>query len=265
MTTDRLPLLTSEERVRYARHLTLPDLGEEGQRRLKAARVLIVGLGGLGSPIALYLAAAGVGTLGLVDADVVDVSNLQRQVLHSTSNANLPKTLSAEARLSELNPNVHIHLYPRRFEPPEALELASGYDLIMDGTDNFASRYVINDVCLELGIPFIYGAVFQLEGQASLLCAPEGPCYRCLFPVEPPREVVRSPEEAGILGVIPGTIGTIQATEAIKWIAGLGLTLVGRLLVYDAREMRFDSVKMERNPDCPSCGDAARNRKRAGG
>jgi molybdopterin/thiamine biosynthesis adenylyltransferase len=258
MTIDRFPPLSSRERERYARHLTLPDIGEAGQRRLKGSRVMIVGLGGLGSPVALYLAAAGVGSLGLVDADVVTFSNLQRQVIHTESELGTPKVQSAERRIRDLNPDVRVETFAERFDPETGLRFARGYDLIVDGTDNFESRYAVNDVCLRLGIPYVYGAIFRLEGQVSVLCTQDGPCYRCLFPVPPPPEGVLTGEEAGILGAVPGTIGTIEATEAIKWLVGFGDPLVGRLLAYDAYGMRFDVIETRRDPACPACGRGAR-------
>ncbi|MBE0634736.1 molybdopterin-synthase adenylyltransferase MoeB [Candidatus Bipolaricaulota bacterium] len=249
---DRVPL-TSQERARYARHLVLPHIGEVGQEKLKAARVLLVGVGGLGSAIALYLAGVGVGQLVLLDDDVVSLSNLQRQVLHGTAWLGRPKVESAKERIADLNPDIHVVAVNERFTKETGMDLATGVDLILDGTDNFQARYDINEVCLKQGIPYVYGAIFRLEGQVSLLCTDEGPCYRCLFP-EPPSEPVLTGEEAGILGAVPGTIGTIQATEAIKWIVGFGSALIGRLLVYDGAAMRFDTLHIEKNPDCPACG-----------
>lgn len=245
--------LSPQERERYARHLVLPHIGEEGQEKLKAAHVLLVGVGGLGSAIALYLAGVGVGHIVLVDDDTVSLSNLQRQVLHSTAWLHRPKVESAANRLADLNPDIEVVAANTRFTRESGVDLASTADLIIDGTDNFQSRYDINDVCLELGVPYVYGAIFRLEGQASLLCTKNGPCYRCLFP-EPPPEPVLTGEEAGILGAVPGTIGTIQATEAIKWVVGFGSPLIGRLLVYDGAGMRFDTVQIEKNPTCPGCG-----------
>jgi molybdopterin/thiamine biosynthesis adenylyltransferase len=252
---DRRPDLSEQERARYARHLVLPQIGEEGQRKLKAARALIVGVGGLGSAAALYLAGAGVGRIGIVDDDVVGLSDLQRQVLHGEGTVGRPKVESAASRLADLNRDVAVETFPDRFEPEAGRRIARGYDLIVDGTDNFETRYAINDVCLALAIPYVYGAIFRLEGQASLLCAEDGPCYRCLFPEPPAPETVLSGEEAGILGAVPGTIGTLQATEAIKWIVGIGTPLVGRLLVYDAAAMRFETIALHRNADCPACGE----------
>jgi len=245
--------LSDRERARYARHLVLPQLGEDGQRRLKVSRVLLVGAGGLGSSIALYLAAAGVGQIGIVDDDTVGLSNLQRQVLHGEAMLRHPKVESAEARIADLNSDVHVETFADCFDRASGRQIAAEYDLIVDGTDNFETRYVINDVCLDLKIPYIYGAIFRLEGQVSVLCTEAGPCYGCLFPEPPPPETVLSGEHAGILGTVPGTIGTLQATEAIKWIARIGDSLVGRLLVYDAAAMRFDEIAIEKNPACTAC------------
>jgi molybdopterin/thiamine biosynthesis adenylyltransferase len=249
------PDLSERENARYARHLVLPQIGEEGQRKLKAARVLIVGLGGLGSAIALYLAGSGVGQIGVVDDDVVDFSNLQRQVLHGEGALDLPKIESAKARLADLNRDVRVETFAERFDRRSGPPIAAKYDLIVDGTDNFETRYAINAVCLDLGIPYVYGAIFRLEGQVSLLCTESGPCYRCLFPEPPAPEIVMTGEQAGILGAVSGTIGTLQATEAIKWIVGVGAPLIGRLLVYDAAAMRFEEVSIVRNPKCPACGE----------
>jgi len=245
--------LSDRERSRYARHLVLPSIGETGQERLRSARVLIVGLGGLGSPIALYLAAAGVGTLGLVDPDIVSFSNLQRQILHGEAELKMPKTESSQKRLTNLNPDVRLDLHPVAFDRHNGVDMAAAYDLIVDGTDNFETRYAINEVCLSVGIPYVYGAIFRLEGQLSLFCTKDGPCYRCLFPEPPPERSVLSGEEAGVLGAVPGTIGTLQATEAIKWIVGIEPSLAGRLLIYDACAMRFDEIAISRNEDCPAC------------
>jgi molybdopterin/thiamine biosynthesis adenylyltransferase len=249
--------LTDQEKERYARHVVLPTIGGAGQRKLKAARVLVVGVGGLGSPISMYLTAAGVGRLGLVDADTVSLPDLQRQVVHGTAAIGRSKAASARDRLHDLNPEVEIEVYDEEFGPNNGPRIASGYDLIVDGTDNFGTRYTISDVCLELGVPYIYGAIFRLEGQVSVLCAEPGPCYRCLFPQPPPPEIVLSGEQAGILGTVPGTIGVLQATEAIRWIVGFGEPLVGRLLIYDALKMRFETVEIVRNPDCSACGGHA--------
>ena len=247
--------LSDQERVRYARHLSVPDIGEDGQRRLKAARVLVVGLGGLGSPSSLYLAAAGVGTLGIVDSDVVAVSNLQRQILYGERCVGDPKTEAARDRLRDLNPFVHVEPFRLRFAGRDARRIAADYDVIVDGTDNLETRYLINDIALELGIPYAYGAVFQLEGQAALLCVSGAPCYRCLFPSPPPPESVRPAEETGILGVVPGVIGLLQATEVIRWVTGYAPATPSRLLVYDARRIEFLSIAIDANPACPSCGD----------
>ncbi|MFC2083327.1 molybdopterin-synthase adenylyltransferase MoeB [Candidatus Bipolaricaulota bacterium] len=245
--------LTNEQIERYSRHLLLPEVGVEGQKRLKAARILIVGAGGLGSPAALYLAGAGVGYLGIVDADTVSLSNLQRQILHGTATLGHPKVDSAKSRLLDFNPDIHVEIYSELFTSESAERIADGYDLIIDGTDNFPTRYLINDVALRLGIPFMYGAVFRMEGQASVFCVNDGPCYRCVFPTPPAPESVMTCSEAGVLGVVPGLIGTIQATEAIKCILGLGTSLTGRLLICDTGEMRFDAISIEKNPQCPVC------------
>jgi len=249
-----LPSLSRDELLRYSRHLILPDVGLEGQRRIKAARVLLVGAGGLGSPAALYLAAAGVGTLGLVDFDVVDMTNLQRQVLHGTSGVGRPKLESARARIADLNPNVKVETYDTRLTSENALDIMGPYDIIVDGTDNFATRYLTNDACVMLGKPNVYGSIFRFDGQASIFATPDGPCYRCLFPTPPPPDLVPSCAEGGVLGVLPGLVGTIQATETLKLILGVGETLVGRLLLIDAMGMRFHTVRVQRDPDCPACG-----------
>jgi len=246
--------LTREELVRYSRHILLPQVGEDGQRALKASRVLLVGAGGLGSPVALYLAAAGVGTLGLVDFDAVDLSNLQRQILHGSAAVGSSKIDSARDRLRDINPNVEVETYETRFASDNALEIARGYDLIVDGTDNFATRYLVNDTSVLLGIPNVYGSVYRFEGQASVFGAPDGPCYRCLFREPPPPHLVPSCAEAGVLGVIPGLVGTIQATEAIKMLLGLGDALVGRLLTIDVMTMAFRTIEIRRDPECPACG-----------
>jgi len=254
--TDRVDSneLSRAERVRYSRHLLLPQVGEDGQRRLKAARVLLVGAGGLGSPVALYLAAAGFGTIGLVDYDDVDLSNLHRQILHGSSAIGRSKLESARARLQDINPHVHLELHQTRLTSSNALEIARGYHLIVDGTDNFATRYLVNDTSVLLGIPNIYGAVHRFEGQASVFGTANGPCYRCLFREPPPPELVPSCAEAGVLGVVPGLVGTIQATEAIKMTLGLGDTLAGRLLTIDALSMEFRTIDIARDPECPACG-----------
>jgi sulfur-carrier protein adenylyltransferase/sulfurtransferase len=246
--------LTREELVRYNRQILLPQVGEAGQRALKESRVLLVGAGGLGSPVALYLAAAGVGTIGLVDFDAVDLSNLHRQILHGSAGVGSSKIDSARDRLRDVNPNVEINAYETRFESANALEIARGYDLIVDGTDNFATRYLVNDTSVLLGIPNVYGSVYRFEGQASVFGAPNGPCYRCLFREPPPPHLVPSCAEAGVLGVVPGLVGTIQATEAIKQLLGLGDTLVGKLLTIDVMTMAFRTIEIRRDPECPACG-----------
>jgi molybdopterin/thiamine biosynthesis adenylyltransferase/rhodanese-related sulfurtransferase len=246
--------LTREELVRYNRQILLPQLGEDGQRALKKSRALLVGAGGLGSPVALYLAAAGVGTIGLVDFDVVDLSNLHRQILHGSAGVGSSKIDSARDRLRDINPNVEIEAYETRFESGNALEIARGYDLIVDGTDNFATRYLVNDASVLLGIPNVYGSVYRFEGQASVFGAPNGPCYRCLFREPPPPHLIPSCAEAGVLGVVPGLVGTIQATEAIKQLLGLGDTLVGKLLTIDVMTMAFRTIEIRRDPECPACG-----------
>jgi sulfur-carrier protein adenylyltransferase/sulfurtransferase len=247
--------LSRPERVRYARHLSLPEVREEGQRRLKASRVLMVGAGGLGSPIGLYLAAAGVGTLGIAEFDVVDESNLQRQVLHGTSDLGRPKLDSARDRLREVNPHVRVEPHPVRLAADNALEILQGYDVVVDGSDNFPTRYLVNDACVLLGKPYVYGSIFRFEGQASVFAAPGGPCYRCLFAEPPPPGLVPSCAEGGVLGVLPGIVGSIQAAEAIKLLLGIGQPLVGRLLIFDALRMQFRELKLRRDPACPACGD----------
>jgi len=246
--------LTNEEVLRYSRHLILPDVGVDGQRKLKAGRILLIGAGGLGSPLALYLAAAGVGTLGLVDFDVVDVSNLQRQVLHGTKDIGRPKLESARERIHDVNPHVHVEPYETRLTSENALDIIRDYDVVIDGTDNFATRYLTNDACVLLGKPNVYGSIFRFEGQASVFALEEGPCYRCLFPEPPPPGLVPSCAEGGVLGVLPGLVGTIQATEGIKLILGVGESLVGRLLLIDALTMRFRTVRLRKDPNCPACG-----------
>jgi MoaD family protein len=249
------PALTNEEVQRYSRHLIMPEVGIDGQRRLKAARVLCVGAGGLGSPAALYLAAAGVGTLGIVDFDAVDSSNLQRQILHSTNDVGRPKLSSARERLAALNPGTNVVTHDVRLTSANALEIFGGYDVILDGTDNFATRYLVNDACVLLGKPNAYGSIFRFEGQASVFATKEGPCYRCLYPEPPPPGLVPSCAEGGVLGVLPGVIGTIQATETIKLILGVGQPLIGRLVLYDALGMRFRELRLRRDPECPVCGE----------
>ncbi len=246
--------LSHQELTRYSRHLLIPEVGVEGQRKLKAARVLLIGAGGLGSPAALYLAAAGVGTIGIVDFDVVDVTNLQRQVLHGTSDVGLPKLDSAVRRLQEINPHVLVEPHETRFSRENALELVRQYDLVVDGTDNFATRYLVNDACVLAGVPDVYGSIFRFDGQASVFCTPDGPCYRCIYPEPPPPGLVPSCAEGGVLGVLPGLVGTLQATEAIKLILGVGEPLIGRLALVDALGARWRTVKVRRNPSCPACG-----------
>jgi adenylyltransferase/sulfurtransferase len=245
-----LPSLSHEEILRYSRHLLIPEVGLEGQRKVKAASVLVIGTGGLGSPISLYLAAAGVGHIGLVDYDVVDESNLQRQVIHGLSSVGELKVESARRRMLDLNPEIEVTAYNEPFTSANAMQIAQSYDVIIDGTDNFPTRYLSNDVCVLLGKPNVYGSIFRFEGQASVFDARVGPCYRCLFPEPPPPGMVPSCAEGGVLGVLPGTIGTIQATEALKLILGIGETLVGRLLLYNALDMSFDFVKLRKNPKC---------------
>jgi adenylyltransferase/sulfurtransferase len=247
--------LDPREIARYGRHLVLPEVGLEGQRRLRRSSVLIVGAGGLGSPAALYLAAAGVGRLGLVDFDAVDESNLQRQILYGSADVGRPKLESARRRLAEVNPWVEIATHPLRLSASNALDVLAGYDLVLDGSDNFATRYLVNDACVLSGKPDVYGSIFRFEGQASVFAAPGGPCYRCLFPAPPPPGVVPDCAEGGVLGVLPGIVGTLQATEAIKLILGCGEPLVGRLLLVDALEMRFREVRLRRDPDCAVCGE----------
>lgn len=250
-----LPKLTSDELVRYDRHLTLPEFGVPGQRKLKAAKVLIVGAGGLGAPIGMYLAAAGVGTLGLVDFDAVDASNLQRQIIHGTRDVGRPKVVSARDRLRDINPHVDVVVHETRLTAANALDILGGYDVVADGTDNFPARYLLNDAGILLGKPVVHGSVFRFEGQASVFGAAGGPCYRCLFPEPPPPGLVPSCAEGGVLGVVPGIIGCIQATETIKLILGKGETLVGRLLLLDAWTMTFREVALRKDPRCPACGD----------
>ncbi|NNE45866.1 MAG: molybdopterin-synthase adenylyltransferase MoeB [Rhodothermales bacterium] len=247
--------LSSEEYERYNRHLVLPEVGVEGQLKLKSAAVLIVGTGGLGSPLALYLAAAGVGRLGLVDFDVVDVSNLQRQVIHGTSDVGRSKLDSARERILEINPNVIVDLYETRLSSDNALDILQGYDLVADGTDNFPTRYLVNDASVLSGIPNVYASIFRFEGQVSVFGAPGGPCYRCIYPEPPPPGLVPSCAEGGVLGVLPGIVGSLQASEAIKQILGIGDPLVGRLLLLDALTATLKTLRLRRNPDCPVCGD----------
>src|SRR5690242_13341549 len=252
---SRATELTADDIKRYSRHLILPEVGVEGQQKLKAASVLLIGAGGLGSPAGLYLAAAGVGRLGVVDFDAVDFSNLQRQILHGTSDVGRSKLHSAKDRLLAINPDLEVETYETALTSKNALELFRGYDVILDGTDNFPTRYLVNDACVLLKKPNAYGSIFRFEGQASVFGVPGGPCYRCLYPEPPPPGLVPSCAEGGVLGVLPGVIGTIQATETIKLILGTGQPLVGRLLLYDAFNMRFRELKLRRDPACPVCGD----------
>jgi sulfur-carrier protein adenylyltransferase/sulfurtransferase len=257
MSTLRMdpPRLSPEETLRYARHLILPEIGPAGQAKLKASRVLMVGAGGLGSPVALYLAAAGVGTLGLVDHDVVDETNLQRQVLHGTPAVGRLKLDSARERLREINPHVGVEGYPVKLTSENALEILRDYDVVVDGTDNFPTRYLVNDACVLLGKPNVYGSIFRFEGQNSVFWAEKGPCYRCLFAEPPPPGLVPSCAEGGVLGVLPGIIGTIQALETIKLVLGIGDSLLGRLLIFDALRMRFRELRLRKDPECPVCGE----------
>ena len=249
------PLLTNEEVARYSRHVILPEVGMEGQLKLKAARVLCIGAGGLGSPVALYLAAAGVGTIGVVDFDQVDYSNLQRQIIHGTPDVGRSKLESAKERLNALNPEVEVVTHEMAVSSQNALELFTGYDLVVDGTDNFPTRYLVNDACVLSGKPNIYGSIYRFEGQASVFATIDGPCYRCMFPEPPPPGLVPSCAEGGVLGILPGVVGTIQATEAVKVILGAGEPLIGRFLLFDALKMRFRELKVRKDPECPVCGD----------
>lgn len=247
--------LSKEELLRYSRHTLLPEFGVEGQEKLRAARVLLVGLGGLGSPSAMYLAAAGVGTLGLVEFDTVDASNLQRQIIHGTPDIGRPKIDSAMDRLRAINPNVALEPHPAALDASNALELIGAYDVVVDGTDNFSTRYLVNDACVMTGTPNVYGSVFRFEGQASIFATKKGPCYRCLHPEPPPAGLIPNCAEAGVLGVLPGLIGMIQATETIKLIAGIGESLIGRFVIYDALRMKMREITLPRDPECPVCGD----------
>ena len=247
--------LSPEEVLRYSRHLMLPQVGMSGQRKLKAARVLLVGAGGLGSPLALYLAAAGVGHLGLVDFDAVDVTNLQRQVLHGTADVGRAKLDSARDRIADLNPHVELATYETRLTSANALDILGGYDVVVDGTDNFPTRYLTNDACVLLGTPNVYGSIFRFEGQVSVFDAARGPCYRCLFREPPPPGLVPSCAEGGVLGVLPGVVGSLQALETIKLILGVGQPLVGRLLLFDALAMRWRELVLRKDPECPACGE----------
>jgi adenylyltransferase/sulfurtransferase len=250
-----LPALGTDEVARYSRHLIMPEVGVAGQRRLKAARVLLIGTGGLGAPLGMYLAAAGVGTLGLVDFDLVDASNLQRQIIHGTKDVGRPKIESARDRLSDINPHVRVEAYETRLTADNALELFRDYDVIVDGTDNFPTRYLVNDACVLTGKPNVYGSIFRFEGQASVFWAARGACYRCLYPEPPPPGLVPSCAEGGVLGVLPGIVGAIQANETIKLILGGGEPLINRLLLFDAWKMRFRELKLRKDPDCPVCGE----------
>jgi molybdopterin/thiamine biosynthesis adenylyltransferase/rhodanese-related sulfurtransferase len=252
-----LPGLTREEILRYSRHLLIPEVGLEGQRKLKGSSALVIGTGGLGSPVALYLAAAGVGRIGLIDYDVVDSSNLQRQIIHGTDTIGVLKVESARDRMLDLNPDIEVEVYNEPFTSENAMRIAADYDILIDGTDNFPTRYLTNDVSVFLGKPNVYGSIFRFDGQASVFYAKEGPCYRCLFPEPPPPGLVPSCAEGGVLGVLPGTIGTIQATEALKMLLGIGSPLTGKLLLYNALDMSFDFVTLKKNPKCRVCGPDA--------
>jgi adenylyltransferase/sulfurtransferase len=249
------PQLSKEEIQRYSRHLIMPEVGMEGQLKLKQAKVLLVGTGGLGSPMALYLAAAGVGTIGLVDFDVVDFSNLQRQVIHGTKDVGKPKIDSAVETMLDINPHIQVVRHETALRSENALEIIKDYDLVADGTDNFQTRYLVNDACVILKKPNVYGSIFRFEGQATVFAYPGGPCYRCLYPEPPPPGLVPSCAEGGVLGILPGVVGLIQATEVVKLILGAGEPLVGRLMLYDALGMKFRELKLRRNPECPVCGD----------
>src|SRR6202790_2263291 len=247
--------LSNDEILRYSRHLIMPEVGMDGQLKLKNAKVLLVGTGGLGAPLGLYLAAGGIGRVGLVDFDVVDFTNLQRQVIHGTKDVGRKKLDSAADRMHDINPNVELDRYEVALTSENALDILSGYDIVVDGTDNFPTRYLVNDACVLLKKPNVYGSIFRFEGQASIFAYPGGPCYRCLYPEPPPPGLVPSCAEGGVLGILPGIIGLVQATETVKLILGVGEPLVGRLLLYDALAMRFRELKLRRNPECPMCGD----------
>jgi sulfur-carrier protein adenylyltransferase/sulfurtransferase len=247
--------LSNDEIARYSRHLIMPEVGMEGQKKLKAAKVLLIGTGGLGAPLGLYLAAAGIGRIGLVDFDVVDFSNLQRQVIHSTNDVGRPKLLSAKDKILAINPHIQVDTYETMLKSDNALDIIRPYDIVIDGTDNFPTRYLVNDACVLLDKPNVYGSIFRFEGQASVFYAKEGPCYRCLYPEPPPPGLVPSCAEGGVLGILPGTIGLVQATEAVKLILGRGRPLIGRLLLYDALEMKFRELKLRKNSKCPLCGE----------
>jgi molybdopterin/thiamine biosynthesis adenylyltransferase/rhodanese-related sulfurtransferase/molybdopterin converting factor small subunit len=252
---DTLPMLSNEEVARYSRHLIMPEVGMTGQRKLKAASILMIGTGGLGAPVGMYLAAAGVGRLGLVDFDVVDASNLQRQIIHGTKDVGRPKIASARDRIEDINPHVEIETHETKLTSENALRLFVNYDVIVDGTDNFPTRYLVNDACVLTGKPNVYGSIFRFEGQASVFWADRGPCYRCLYPEPPPPGLVPSCAEGGVLGVLPGIIGSIQANEAIKIVLGAPDIMINRLLLFDAWRMRFRELKLRKNPECPVCGD----------
>jgi len=249
------PELSHEEIMRYSRHLLIPEVGLDGQRKLKASSILVIGTGGLGSPVALYLAAAGVGHIGLVDYDVVDYSNLQRQVIHGTQSIDQLKVDSARQRMLDLNPDIEVDVFNEPFTSDNAFRIAEPYDLIIDGTDNFPTRYLTNDLCVLTGKANVYGSIFRFDGQVSVFDARHGPCYRCLFPEPPPPGLVPSCAEGGVLGVLPGTIGTLQATEALKLILGIGEPLIGKLLLYNALDMSFEFVRLKKNPNCKVCGE----------
>jgi sulfur-carrier protein adenylyltransferase/sulfurtransferase len=248
---------TPEQQTRYSRHMIIPEVGEEGQRKLLGARVLMLGAGGLGSPCAYYLAAAGVGTIGLIDSDVVDRSNLQRQILHNDARVGWSKVESAKKTINDLNPDVKVNAYDTRLTAENVLDIFDGYDIVVDGGDNFPTRYLVNDACVHLGIPNVTGSVFRFEGQVTVIKPKEGPCYRCLYPEPPPAEFAPSCQEAGVLGVLPGVMGLLQATEVVKLILGIGNPLVGRLLMYDALDQKFRTLKIRRDHDCKMCGDHA--------
>src|SRR4051812_6445176 len=250
----QLEELSTDEILRYSRHLILPEVALEGQQRLKASRVLLIGAGGLGSPLALYLAAAGVGAIGLVGFDVVGGTELQRQIVHGTKDVGRPKLESARDRLKDMNPHVHVEGYETRLTSENALEIVRDYDIVIDGTDNFATRYLTNDACVILGKPNVYGSIYRFEGQSSVFATEDGPCYRCLYPEPPPPGLVPSCAEGGVLGVLPGLVGTIQATEGIKLLLGIGEPLIGRLLLIDALSMQFRTMRLRKNPTCPACG-----------
>ena len=249
--------LSSEQLTRYSRHLLIPEVGEAGQQKLLDAKVLMLGAGGLGSPCAFYLAAAGIGTLGIIDNDVVDRSNLQRQILHTEDSVGTPKVESARQRLLALNPDVNVVAYNERLNKDNVLDIFSGYDVVVDGGDNFPTRYLVNDACVHLGIPNVTGSVFRFEGQVTVIKPKHGPCYRCLYPEPPPAEFAPSCQEAGVLGVLPGTMGLLQATEVIKVILGIGKPLIGRLMLYDALAQKFRELRIQRDPKCKMCGDDA--------